>query len=366
MCEHPFSRVSGCRVSDALTYLGLRLVVMENELLTVVILPEKGAEILALRYKPKDMDPLLRLKSGLRVPSFYPPTISNSDGAFLDFYSGGWQELFPSGGGPGEVLGAELGRHGEVALMPWNWEIVEDSPERVAIRLWVRTVRMPFVLERMMILEPNQAILHLKEVVMNEGGEELAFMWGHHPALGKPFLDQSCILDVPAKGIEVHRGPIQSGNRLKPGDIGAWPYMTGIHGDKIDLRRVPGPGEGFSDMFYLTGLEEGWYAITNRNLGLGFAMVWDKAVFPVLWVWCEFGGSTGYPWYSNTYALGLEPFSSYCSDGRSGLEEAIKAGAEKRLLPGEKATAWLKAIIYPADDCDGVDQVTPTGEVHLR
>jgi hypothetical protein len=366
MNEHPFSRHFGCRVTDAYTYLGLRLVVLENELLRVTVLPEKGAEIFAFRYKPADVDPLLHLPGGLRPPTPYPATIPSSDGAFQGVYSGGWQEMFPSGGGPCRVAGAEFGRHGEVALLPWHWEIVDDRPERVAIRFWVRTVRTPFWLERTMSLESGQAVLSLDETVVNEGGEEVAFMWGHHPAFGRPFLDGTCVLDAPAGRVDVHVDPADPAHRLAPGSSGPWPVMPGADGRPLDLRFIPPPEAHTADMFYLVELGAGWYALTNRRLGLGFALTWPAEVFPVLWVWQELGGSHGYPWYRNTYALGLEPFTGYATAGTVGLAEVIKAGRERRLAPGGRLTAGLKAVIYPADGAAGVAEVTPAGQVRLR
>ena len=76
MNEHLFSRHFGCRISDASTYNGLRLVILENELLQVVIFPEKGAEIISLRFKPADLDPLLHLHRGPFHPGPFPVTIS--------------------------------------------------------------------------------------------------------------------------------------------------------------------------------------------------------------------------------------------------------------------------------------------------
>ena len=74
MNEIPFSRSTKCRVSDALTYCGMRAVVMENELLQVIIFPQKGAEIYSLRYKPFDIDPLLHYRA-LQTPAPYPATV---------------------------------------------------------------------------------------------------------------------------------------------------------------------------------------------------------------------------------------------------------------------------------------------------
>ena len=66
----------GCRVSDSWTYRGLKTVVLENELLRIVILADKGADIYQFVYKPLDVDFLwrshlqylehLRLTVGLR------------------------------------------------------------------------------------------------------------------------------------------------------------------------------------------------------------------------------------------------------------------------------------------------------------
>jgi hypothetical protein len=68
MSDTPFSRQTGCRISDALCHCGLRIIVLENELLRVAILPEKGGEIYSLQYKPKDIDPLLHYRPW-QIPS---------------------------------------------------------------------------------------------------------------------------------------------------------------------------------------------------------------------------------------------------------------------------------------------------------
>ena len=47
--HYQLERSHGCRVSDAWTYRGLRTVVLENEVLRVVILIDKGADIYPAR-----------------------------------------------------------------------------------------------------------------------------------------------------------------------------------------------------------------------------------------------------------------------------------------------------------------------------
>ena len=49
-------RNHGCRVSDDWTFRGLKTVVMENEVLRIVILADKGADIYQFVHKPSDID----------------------------------------------------------------------------------------------------------------------------------------------------------------------------------------------------------------------------------------------------------------------------------------------------------------------
>ena len=64
-----------------------------------------------------------------------------------DMYEGGWQTIAPTGGFPGEYMGAEIGQHNESALMPWDCQIVTDTPERVSAKI-LGTVVPHAVLDR--------------------------------------------------------------------------------------------------------------------------------------------------------------------------------------------------------------------------
>jgi hypothetical protein len=79
--------------------------------------------------------------------------------------------------------------------------------------------------------------------------------------------------------------------------------------------------------------------------GLGFGMVWDKQIFRNVWIWMVYGGLKNYPWYGRAYAVALEPWSSVPDD----LAEAVKAGTQMKLEPGEKICTSLKAIAYESD-----------------
>ena len=347
----------GCRVSDKYTYQGLRVVVMENQKLRISILADKGTDIFEFLYKPKDIDFMWRSPLEIINPNSFSPTSATSDSFFLDCYEGGWQEVFPSGGSRSSYKGAEFGLHGEVFSLPWEGSIVEDGPEKVTVKFSVRTYRTPFYLEKRLTLLQDKPVLFIEETLVNEGHEEMEFMWGHHPAVGRPFLSEDCRLDIPAKKVIVDP-LLPSTTRLRPEDEFPWPIGPGKDGKEVDLSRIPPPSAKACDMVFLTDLEEGWYAITNDKIKVGFGMRWDKQLFPYIWYWQDYHGLLGYPCYGRSYDIALEPFTSY---PRVGLEEAIRQGTSKKIAPGASIQTKLLAFAY--EGISGIKGVTEQGEV---
>ncbi|MBV7338139.1 aldose 1-epimerase family protein [Chloroflexi bacterium TSY] len=347
-------RNHGCRISDDWTYKGMRTVVLENELLRVTVLIDKGTDIVEFRYKPLDLDYLLMLPGGIRNPRHDIPSAA-FDEPFHDYYSGGWNDIVPSGGPPNVYKGAVFGQHGEVSLVPWEYAILEDSPQRVSVRFWVRSVRTPFFLQKTMSLESERAVLSIDESLTNEGGEPLDFMWLQHLAFGRPFLD------VPARKFAVH--DTMDGyepRRFQPGATGAWPHVPAPDGSGEDASRVPPYGKMKAQvMAYILELEEGWYAITNPVRKTGFALHFDQTLYPYIWYWQQLGDvAQGYPWWGRTHCAALEPCTSYPGGG---LAHAVQNETARSLQPGEEIRTSLHAVAYTG--LERVAQVTSDGEV---
>src|SRR5688572_26039728 len=133
----------GCRLNDRITWNGFRAVMLQNELLQIVILLDKGAEIIQFLFKPLDLDFLWRAENPLRDPSHFVPTGDSPVTPFFDHWSGGWFEVVPNGGPGCEYKGAPLGFFAETINVPWEYRILEDRPERVSLGLWVKTYRTP-------------------------------------------------------------------------------------------------------------------------------------------------------------------------------------------------------------------------------
>lgn len=336
-------RSYGCRVSDSWTYRGLKTAILENELLRVVVLVDKGADIYQFVHKSTDIDFMWRSPWGVRDPSRFLPTSGSPTSVWLDVYEGGWQTVLPGGGSPSEFNGTEMGLHAEVNTMPWDCTIVKDSPERVSVKFSVRTYRTPFFFEKTLSLSAGIPILDIQETLLNEGEEKTKCVWGQHIALGSPFLSKDCVIDLPGGVVMNHPVEFHPNNRLKPNLQSPWPWTEHKDGSKVDLSRVPPKSIRTYDQSYIKEIPEGWYAITNQEFGVGWGVVYPKEIFPYLWYWQSMGGGYGYPWYGRTYNIGLEPFTSY---GNEGLASAIENGTALELEPGQQIEASLKAVVY--------------------
>jgi hypothetical protein len=354
-------RTWGCRISDAWTYRGLKTVVIENEQIRVTVLADKGADVYEFIHKSTDTDFMWRTPWGVRDPRKFIPSTGWPDGIWQDVYEGGWQTLAPTGGPPQTYAGAEIGQHSEATTMPWDVQILEDSPERVSARFWVRTYRTPFYIEKTLSIEKDSPVLTVDEAIVNEANEESDAVWGQHIALGPPFLSENCRLDVPgAKFLVPGEGEADT-RRLQSDQSGVWPNAIAPDGRAVDLHDLPPKDDGVQDYMVLHELDEGWYAMTNPDRQVGFAFVFPTDTFEYLWYWQVFGGGSGYPWYKRTYNVGLEPFSSLANGNPM---PGSDAPTSLRLAAGEKRTATMKAVAYGLPDgAVGVSGVSPEGKV---
>ena len=342
----------GCRVNDELTYRGLRMMVIENELIRVSLLLDKGTDIFEFVHKPTDTDFMWRSPLGVRPQLNNHPMRPATHGPFSDFYEGGWQEILPNGGRSCEYRGVEMGQHGEVWGIPWKWQVVEDSPEMVRVKLWARTARTPFLLEKTLGLHSGSGVLDIDETVTNESDQDIDLMWGHHPAFGPPFLSEHCVVSSGARKV-VADPNVPPDGRFEPLQEFAWPAGESRDGTLIDVRAIDPPESKLEDMLYLTDLSDGWYAITNTERKVGFGMAFDTAVFKHIWYWISLCGNPDAPSWGRWYVIALEPFSSYPAV----LTECMKQNRQLQMGPGQSISTWMRAVAY-----DGLSEVTGISE----
>lgn len=335
------TRNYGCRIRRY-TMDGVRMLSMENQCLKVVFALDKGADIVELVYKPRDVDLMWHSFNELKSIKHMPTTASEK-GNFMHGYVGGWQELFPTYGSPASWQGAQIGQHGEACIYPWECEVLEDLPERIKIKLSVRLLRSPFSIEKEVTLGENSTRLLIKEKITNEGAATQTFMWGQHPALGWPFIDENTRLEVKGKPQIIMSQAINPSSPVEPGATGTWPLMQGKDGKPVDMSRAYAHEERISMEYGLCDLEEGTYRLVNEKLGLGFRMEWDLEKYPYLWIWGMYCGHESFPWYGRAYTMAVEPWSSMPAN----YDAALANGCVHRLGAGESTETEIAVEIIP-------------------
>ncbi len=336
--RHRPQRNWGARVREV-EIDGLPLIELENKVLRVGILAGKGADLVEWLWKPRDVDLAWRSPWGIAHPGMVPASDPDPVASFMDVYHGGWQTVFPHGSVPARPQGTPYGQHGEAHLLPWDAELVEDTADAVEVKFSLRLRRMPFLLERWVRLEASAPSFTYRERATNLCGVELTANWGQHVTFGPPFLEPGCRIVLP-DGVTVGQHGVGADEVRRSriaGDV-AWPTVTGADGAPLDLSVIPAPGTA-SEMVYLEGFgREGWYAVEQPRLKMAAKVRWDASLFPVCWLWQEFGASTAWPFFGQAYVIGLEPFAA-----RPPLGEVTREAMT--FAPGEAKTVWIEASV---------------------
>ena len=242
--------------------------------------------------------------------------------------------------------------HGEAAVMPWRAEVVVENDDAVEVVLEIELLLAPLRLERRMRLERGRRVIALQERLSNVGSMAVDFIWGHHPAIGAPFLSSECRIDIGARELAVDSDYTSTWLPLAPGSRVAWEGRI-----REELSKLPAAGVRRDMVAYFLGFEQGWWAVTNRRLGVGLGFAWDPAMFPFVCFWHELGASEGFPWFGRGYALALEPVTSWPA---SGIAHVVRTtGTQRSIAPAETIETEVWAAIYDSDW--GVERIEPGG-----
>jgi galactose mutarotase-like enzyme len=317
------SRNFGCRITERVWLGELEAIIIENEKLRITVLAGRGADVVEFLYKPRDMDFAWLTSTGI-LGNALDPNPKDDVASFIDEYPGGWQTIFPNGGVPSTYKGQELGQHAEVAILPWEHEILEDTPERASVKFTVHTKKFPYKVEKTFTVTRFSGKCAIEERITNLSDEPLQAMWGFHFTFGPPFLTPESRIYLPddARVIPQKYGDEKPLRRLATDDTFIWPNGHDKEGKTIDFSRMPPVGTP-SEMLYVDHLTSGKYRVETPSAKLAADISWDEELFPYLWYWQEYGESKEEPWFGKHYNIGLEPFSSYPTNG---LAEAIDNG----------------------------------------
>jgi galactose mutarotase-like enzyme len=336
----------GYSISTDYERRGIETIFLENDHLRVEVLAGKGGDITEIRDKRTDVNVLFEAPHEWRPPGRGLSGRADAEYSFLDHYPGGWQDVLPGAGGPSEGSGgAPFPLHGETPLIPWDYEVREASPDRVAVKLTTSLTRYPFDVTRVLSLNNRESTLRIEETVTNTGRVAVSYSWLQHIALGEPLIGPAATLDVPCEKVLVDPGQTNDTARLPPGAEFEWPICDWDDG-RVDLREMPSKEERVHDLVALTELREGWYTVRNPTQNLGVTVEFPEDLYEYLWYWQPFGGFEGAPFFGRNYNVGLEPCTSIPN---AGLREAINNETARSLSPGETKSMSIAFRTHPLD-----------------
>jgi hypothetical protein len=308
---------------------GFEVWILENRSLRVVVVPELGGKVFELVDKVGDRDLLWHNR---RIEPRRAPFGANFD----DWWSGGWDEIFPTGD-VAQLAGEPLPYMGELWSVPW--EAREDPAPDGAVGM-VATgpgTIAPARLERRLELRGDEPVLRVSYRLTNLDLRPLPYLWGIHPAFAISPVHR---IDLLAERMLVG---VSSDQSLfgAPGDTYTWPHLG-----TRDLSLVPLPSTLAFAGHWATELREGWVALTDTETRRGVAIAFPRDVFTSVWLWQVYGGWRGH------YHLALEPWTGHPMQ----LEQALAAGTARHLAPGETHTAEVAFVVYgDRERVSGVD-----------
>jgi len=312
--------VPDLRVNSDWTYRGLRVVTLENRFLQLAILPEAGAKIWQITYKPLDVE---LLWNNSRISPSRLPANSRYD----DVWSGGWDELFPND----EVAvidGESYPDHGELWTGEWTAEPFENT-NYVGVRLCYLTPISSIEVEKTIRLYRDHSRINFHYRFINKGRTRFPFLWKLHPAMA---VSPQHRVDFPDMKVVVESG--FPGTLTGAPEVSDWPTVRTSEGD-IDLRRIPPEDARQLYFFYGTEMKGNWCALTNSATGLACGLQFDPKIFPCCWLFATYGG-----WRNYNVAV-LEPCTGYPLN----FEAMKAAGRHRRLAPNESLETDVSFLV---------------------
>jgi len=300
----------------------LATVELENQWFSLQILPEVGAKIYDLVWKPSGKHVLWH--NPRIAPQTYP-----IEAEFDNYWCGGWDDGFPT---DDECVfrGQRYPDLGELRSLHWKVDSVRREGDEGIAQLSTFGPISPVKAVKTVTVTERAPVVRVRYGVTNLGPMDVDFLWGTHAALS---VTPRTILRIPAK-----EGIVDRCNDPRLGRAGQhyqWPILDTAAG-RIEMDKVRGIEANLFFGHYAVGLTGGWYAVEDSESGEGFLVTFPLDKCPCLWVWMNYGGFRGH------YHVIVEPWTSIPVN----LVQAYEQKSSRSLKQGEEFSVEIKATVY--------------------
>lgn len=283
-------------------YRDMKAVQIENEILKVVVLPQRGANISSIVYKPTGREWMWNNPNPYKLPPYAA--------SFVEYDISGFDDMFPTVGPCRYPDGAwkriEMPDHGEVWALPWDYKIDKNS-----VKFWVYGMRLPYLLEKTIILSKNTVKISYK--VTNFAPEPMKAFWAAHS------------LVAVESGMEM----IYPADTVLKGDSSPWtPAIKG----KIMSIALGDASTKIARKLFTEKVSAGWSGFYNQKSKEFLVYEYPKDKIPYIGIWINQGGFPSGEWH---YNVGIEPAS--CG------AETIEIGNKENVLvpiPAKGTFEW--------------------------
>ncbi len=310
---------------------------LETDLVRAQFLPEVGAKLASLVYKPLDYELLVQRPN----PHYL---LQPFDGDYVAGECSGLDDMFPTIDAAFydryPWAGTKMADHGEVWSLPWATAVEGDR-----LHFAVHGVRFPYRLEKWAQFT-DAGILRLDYRATNLSNFDLDYLWAAHPMF---YLEEEAELVLPEAVKSVICTQTIAGKFGAYGDEFSWPVCTLPDGRQRDLRKLQPQAARETYKYYLKEkMLEGWCAVKYHRSNFTLALSFPVAQVPYLGVLPNEGG------WQDLYNIFLEP----CTAPFDRPDAARYRGQGSTLKGGEVQTWHLNLTLAQGT---GFQRVTADG-----
>lgn len=299
---------------------GLQALILRNEQLSVVALPELGGKVWEIH------DRLSGRQLLWHHPRLRPGRLPFGSG-YDDAFYGGWDELFPNDV-PEVLSGEAYPDHGELWSLPWDWTTGRGEDGSASLTMSVGTPISSCTVTKTITLDAGARGIRVDHILTADG-PPLPFLWKQHLALAGSV---GARIDLGARDMLI--GDFGTPRAGGPGTGYVWPYLDDATG-RHDMRETLSPASRTAELQYATALQDGWCALTHRD-GTGIGLRFDRELFRSCWTFASYGG------WRNLDVVVLEPCTGYPLS----VTEGVADGTHQVLAAGETLRTSMTLDVF--------------------
>ncbi|WP_404405387.1 DUF5107 domain-containing protein [Jeotgalibacillus malaysiensis] len=302
------------------TFKGLEAIILENQHLKAVILPDFGGKVASFYDKKADYEWFYQAKvDQLPMPHY--------GSAFGEYTPSGFDDLFPGvDEGPHPLNNRKVPDHGEVWSMVWEIDEKLDN----GVTLEVKSPVFRYILKKTITLLDDG--LEVRYRAKNTGEAPFAYIWAPSILLN---MNEHTQIEVPEECEEIIS--IEPDNE----HLGAWgsrhsfpiTYSKDTK-EEIDLSKMaPKEAQNVEKFYFATRLSSGWCRALQKDINKALYYSFDPDKIPFLSVFKNHGGWLG------DYNFSLQPSTGMYDD----VYVANKIDRVAKIAP-ESEDLWIFRI----------------------